>query len=111
MTQDPPQPPPPPPGVSSGSTNKGVGCLYGGLAVVVSATGGSLVGGILSSMTPTSVGALVGIVSLLLPLALLIAAIVRWRKMPGFILGVGLSFAIAAVLLTACLAALSQIQL
>ena len=74
----------------------------GGLAVVVSVIGGSLLGGALSSLTEGS--GLVGIVSLLLPLGLLIAAIVRWRKMPGFILGIGLTFAIVIVTFGACIA-------
>lgn len=69
-----------------------------------------MVGGILSSMTSTSAGTVVGIISLLLPLGLLIAAIVRWRKVPGFMLGIGLTFAITAALFTACLAALSTTQ-
>lgn len=103
MTDDlPPPPPPPPPGTYDETPNKGAGCAYGGLAVVVSAIGGSLLGGILSSMTDPS--GLVGAISLLIPLALLIAAIVRWRTLPGFILGVGLTFAIVIVTFGACIA-------
>lgn len=111
MTDDvpppPPLPPPPPPSeYLNAEPSKGSGCAYGGLAVVASVMGGSLVGTILSSITPTSVGALVGLISLLLPIGLLIAAVVRWRRMPGFILGIGLTFAISAALLTACFAVL-----
>jgi hypothetical protein len=108
MTDDlPPHPPPPPSGNLDAEPKKGTGCAYGGLAVVASAIGGSLLGGIISSITSDSAGALVGIISLLLPIGLLIAAAVRWRKIPGFMLGIGLTFAISAALFTACLAALT----
>lgn len=116
MTDDlpptPPLPPPPPPPSEypDAEPNKGTGCVYGGLAVVASVTAGSLLGAILSSITPTSVGALVGVISLLLPIGLLVAAAVRWRTMPGFMLGIGLTFAISAALFTACIAAISQMQ-
>jgi hypothetical protein len=109
MTDDLPPPPPPPPPPSEyldAEQSKGGGCALGGLAVVVSVIGGTAVGMFLSSITPTSAGALVGTISLLLPIGLLVAAAVRWKKIPGFMLGIGLTFAISAALFTACLAAL-----
>lgn len=105
MTQDPTSLPPPPPPVEGPS--KGAGCAFGGLAVVGSVVGGGILGGILVSILSDQSGLLAAVIGLL-PLGLLIAAGVRWRKVPGFLLGIGLTLAISVALFTACFAAISQ---
>lgn len=47
-----------------------------------------------------------GVIVGLLPIGLLVAAGIRWRRTPGFLLGIGLSFAIVVVVFTACTALL-----
>jgi hypothetical protein len=83
-------------------TSKGLGCFYGGLAFV-----GALIGGsILSSLLVLALGDIGGVGAILgfIPLGLLIAAGVYWRKVPGFLLGIGLTIGISLTLVTACVA-------
>lgn len=83
--------------------SKGLGCFYGGLAVVGSFIGGSILGGLLIGVLGdigSGPGAIVGF----LPLGLLIAAGIYWRKIPGFLLGIGLTIGISLALVTACVA-------
>ena len=82
--------------------SKGLGCFYGGLAVVGAFIGGNiLVGLLLFALGDVGgVGAILGFV----PLGLLIAAGIYWRKIPGFLLGIGLTIAITLALATACVA-------
>lgn len=98
-------PPPPPPPGSPPKPRKGLGCFYGGLAFTGSwILGGAVVSTLLNIMpwTDSFIGTLLG----LLPIALLVAAGIYWRKVPGFLLGIGLSFAIVVVVFTACTALL-----
>ena len=86
------------------SISKGLGCFYGGLAVVGSAVIGSVVGALLFT-TLGDLGAPFAVLNLL-PLALLIGAGIYWRKIPGFLLGIGLTIAISIALAGACTAVL-----
>lgn len=83
-------------------TSKGLGCFYGGLAVVGAFIGGSILSSLLFAALGDSggVGAILGFI----PLGLLIAAGVYWRKIPGFLLGIGLTIGISLALVTACVA-------
>lgn len=96
-------PPPPQPSGAPPEQRKGLGCFYGGLAFV----GSWILGGAAASMlintlpgTDSFVGAVIG----LIPIGLLVAAAIYWRRIPGFLLGIGLSFAIVVVVFTACAA-------
>ena len=90
-------------------TSKGLGCFYGGLAFVGAFIGGS----ILSSLLAVALGDIGGVGAILgfIPLGLLIAAGVYWRKVPGFLLGIGLTIGISLALVTACVAVfVSQVE-
>lgn len=90
----------------------GAGCVLGGLATFVALAGGSIMAGLVAAnvMEPVDdpgqwvVLALVGLV----PLGLLVAAAVYWRKTPGFLLGIGLTVGIGLALFTGCVAILSS---
>jgi hypothetical protein len=86
------------------------GCFVGGLATVGALIGGSIVAGALAFAIPLDSGvgaAIVGFVLVLLPVGLVVAAGVFWRKMPGFLLGIGLTIGISLVLITGCVAIIS----
>lgn len=94
--------PPERPPVSSG-----LGCFYGGLAVVGSMLIGGLVGGLLVNFIGgTDLYAPLGWITSFLPLGLLIFAGVYWRKIPGFLLGIALTIGISIVVVGACTALL-----
>lgn len=102
-----PQPPATPPEPSD--IGKGLGCFFGGLAVVASSLIGSLIVGLLSAASNSIDGSgpltgIIGLLSVVLPIGLLIAAGVKWKSIPGFLLGIGLTIAIVMVLFTACVA-------
>ena len=82
--------------------SKGLGCFNGGLAVVGAFIGGNIFVGFLFAALGDigGVGAILGFI----PLGLLIAAGVYWRKIPGFLLGIGLTIGISLALITACVA-------
>ena len=86
---------------------KGRGCFLGGLATIGAFLGGSFVAGSLAAVIPLDSGVLtviVGAVLALLPIGLLIAAGAYWRKMPGFLLGIGLTIGVGLALFTGCVA-------
>jgi hypothetical protein len=85
---------------------KGIGCLYGGLAFVGSWLAGSLSAALLLGLSPTSTDDVLSVVVGLIPIGLLIAAGVRWHKIPGFLMGIGLTFALVIVIFTSCTALL-----
>ena len=64
--------------------SKGLGCFYGGLAVVGTFIGGNILVGLLFAAIGDIGGA--GAIFGFIPLGLLIAAGVYWRKIPGFLL-------------------------
>lgn len=91
-------------------TGKGLGCFFGGLATVGALIGGSIVAGGSAFAIPLESGvgtAIVGFVLVLLPIGLVVAAGVYWRKMPGFLLGIGLTIGISLALFTGCVAIIS----
>ena len=82
--------------------SKGLGCFYGGLAVIGTFIGGNILVGLLFAGLGDMGGA--SAILGLIPLGLLIAAGVYWRKIPGFLLGIGLTIGISLALVTACVA-------
>ena len=86
------------------SISKGLGCFYGGLAVVGILVIGNVIIGLLFS-TVGDLGAPLAVIGLL-PLAGLVGAGIYWRKVPGFLLGIGLTIAIGIALVGACTAVL-----
>ncbi len=92
-----------PHGAPEPQSKKGRGCFYGGLATVGIFVGSTVVAGVLLASLGDSSGALGGIVGLL-PIALLVAAGIYWRKTPGFLLGIGLTIGISLAVGTACVA-------
>ena len=87
-------------GEGSGEVSKGSGCVLGGLATI----GVGVLGGVIWIVAGgTGVLAPIG---WLLPIALLIGVAYYFRKMPGFLLGVGLTVAIQLVIGGACAAIL-----
>lgn len=88
-------------------TSSGLGCFYGGLAVVASVLIGGLVGALVVNLfAQTDIGAPIGFITGLLPLGLLIFAGIYWRKVPGFLLGIALTIGISIVVVGACTALL-----
>lgn len=90
---------------------KGKGCFYGGLATVGAWIGGGFLVGIALSVLASvfedegsldTIGPVLGVLAFLVPIGLIVAAGYYWRKMPGFLLGIGLTIGISAALLTAC---------
>ena len=81
-------------------SGKGIGCLYGGVAVIASSIIGGILAGLIGAVAG-SVGVLLGVV---LPIGILVAAGIRWRYVPGFLLGIGLTFALWITIFTACAA-------
>ena len=101
MTEDPTPLQPEPEEKQSG---KGIGCLYGGFAVIGSAVVGVILAGFLTAVIPDSMGVLVAVIVVVLPIVVLVAAGVRWKLVPGFLLGIGLTFAVSFTIFTACAA-------
>lgn len=91
--------------------HKGRGCFLGGLAVVAAV----IVSVVVGAFAQTEVfacefecySAFLLITPLLL-IALLVGAGLLWRKTPGFLLGIGVTVALAVVVPTACTALLSR---
>ena len=107
MTPDEPTPipAPPPPPQEDPPVRKGRGCVYGGLAVIVSGIIGGVLGGIITAIIPDSAGAVFGLVGLI-PVAILVLAAMRWKGVPGFLLGIGLTIALQLTIFTGCVALL-----
>lgn len=105
------QPTPDDPDAAEPAPKKGRGCFLGGLTVVAAVIG-SIVVGIFSQATVFACefecySAILLITPILL-IALLVGAGLLWRKTPGFLLGIGVTVALAVVVPTACSALLSQ---
>ena len=101
MTEDPTPVQPEPEKEQSG---KGIGCLYGGFAVIGSAVVGVILAGFLTAVLPDSMGGLAAVIVVALPIGVLVAAGIRWKRVPGFLLGIGLTFAVSFTIFTACAA-------
>lgn len=90
---------------------KGSGCALGGIITVGSlfalpAVLAGLVTAIPSGAGRTITAVIVGV----LPIALLVAAGVYWRKTPGFLLGIGLTIGITLALFTGCIALIAAVS-
>ena len=85
---------------------KGTGCIYGGLAIIASALVGVILAGFVTAIIPDSMGWLSALILILLPIGVLVGAAIRWKKVPGFLLGIGLTFAISITVSTGCAALL-----
>jgi hypothetical protein len=79
---------------------KGRGCFLAGLATVGSIFAGILIGGFVSG----AFGAVGAVLTPIITIGLLIWVGVSQRDTPGFLLGMGLTFAISLALGTACTA-------
>lgn len=100
----PSEPPPPEP-------SRGAGCAYGGLATVVTlfilpVTITALVAAIPSGGARGIAAGIFGLV----PIGLLVAAGIYWRKVPGFLLGIGLTIGITLVVFTGCVALIAALS-
>lgn len=85
----------------------GLGCFFGGLAVVASLLIGGVVSVVLVNVfAQTDLSAPIGWITSLVPVGLLVFAGIYWRKVPGFLLGIALSIGITVVVVTACTALL-----
>jgi hypothetical protein len=99
MTEDPTPVQPEPEEQRSG---KGIGCLYGGFAVIGSAIVGVVLAGFLAAIVPDSMDVLMAVIVVFLPIVVLVGAGIRWKGVPGFLLGIGLTFAISFAIFGAC---------
>jgi MFS superfamily sulfate permease-like transporter len=87
--------------------SSGLGCFYGGVAVVASILISGLVSALLVNLfSQTDISAPIGFITSLLPLGLLIFAGIYWRRVPGFLLGIALTIGISIVVVGACTALL-----
>lgn len=107
------QPTPDDPHAAEPPPKKGKGCFYGGLATVGAFIGGNIIAGLIIAGLAVvfteegsldEIGSSIGLLVSIIPLGLLIAAGFYWRKTPGFLLGIGLTIAISAAVLTGCFA-------
>lgn len=99
------------PGDRGPQPSKGLGAFYGGLATVASFIVGSFVGVVLLVVVTSfiegagfsdladDISAIGGVV-LLLPVGLVVVAGVKWRKTPGFLIGMGTTIAISLAVAT-----------
>ena len=99
------------PGDRGPQPSKGLGAFYGALATIASFIVGSFVGVVLLVVVTSfiegagfsdladDISAIGGVV-LLLPAGLVIVAGVKWRKTPGFLLGMGIAIAISLAVAT-----------
>ncbi len=94
----PSSPPPEPP------QGKGRGCVLGGLAVIGSGVVGWVLSGIVVAIIPDTAEQRFFVFASLFPIAVLIAAAIYWRKVPGFLLGIALTIAIQLTIFTGCAA-------
>ena len=101
MTEEPTPVKPQPEGRQVG---KGAGCVYGGLAVIASALVGVILSGFMVAIIPDSMALLTSLILILLPIGVLVGVSIRWRKVPGLLLGVGLTIAISITVSTGCAA-------
>lgn len=105
MNDSPEEPGPSQPLPKEPEASRGSGCAYGGLATVgalfvLPIAIAALVAAVPSGSGRSIVGGILGI----LPIAILVAAGIYWRKIPGFLLGIGLTIGITLVLFTGCFA-------
>ena len=85
------------------------GCLLGGLAFVVAIIAAAVIGALVafepSEPSPSGLKLRSGLWAFIPPLLLIglpLAAAVYWRKIPGFVLGMGLTIALIIVVPTGC---------
>ena len=85
------------------SEGKGRGCVMGGLALIGASVASGLTTAAFLAVLPDAME-LANIVGLAVFAGLLVWAILSWKSMPGFVLGIGLTFGIIVVVFTACTA-------
>ncbi len=109
------EPGPEDPNQAEPAQHKGRGCFFGGLATVGAWIGGGFLVGIALSVLASvfedegsldTIGPVLGVLALLIPVGLIVAAGYYWRKTPGFLLGIGLTIALTFAIGTACAALL-----
>jgi hypothetical protein len=96
---------PPEQSMEPAKAGKGKGCVFGGLAVLAASLAGIIASGIIAALVPDSAAGLAGLAAFGVWAGLLVWAGIHWKATPGFLLGIGLSFAIPIAILTACTAA------
>ena len=99
------------PGDGVAQPSKGLGAFYGALATIPSYIVGSFVGVVLLVVVTSfiegagfsdladDISAIGGVV-LVLPIGLVVVAGVKWRKTPGFLIGMGITIAISLAVAT-----------
>ena len=99
------------PGDGGAQPSKGLGAFYGVLATIASFIVGSFVGVVLLVVVTSfiegagfsdladDISAIGGVV-LVLPIGLVVVAGVKWRKTPGFLIGMGITIAISLAVAT-----------
>lgn len=85
---------------------KGRGCVMGGLFLLAASFAGVAAAAAVTAAVPDSAGSLATAVSIVVYLGLVVWAVLRWRSIPGFVLGVVLAVAIPIVVVGACTAVL-----
>jgi hypothetical protein len=111
MTEPPEGVEPPPSEPRPPEASTGQGCIYGGLATVVTLVILPIVITALVAAIPSGQGRNIGAgIFGLVPIGLLVAAGIYWRKIPGFLLGIGLSISIALVIFTGCIALIASLS-
>lgn len=83
-----------------GAPSKGRGIGLGVLAALGAVLGGFILGAVIAVMT----GGPGVLAVLIVPIALLVVAGLRWREIPGFLLGIGIAVAVSLVVATGCTA-------
>ena len=99
------------PGDAGAQPSKGLGAFYGVLTTIASFIVGSFVGVVLLVVVTSfiegagfsdladDISAIGGVV-LVLPIGLVVVAGVKWRKTPGFLIGMGITIAISLAVAT-----------
>ena len=89
--------------------HKGRGCLLGGLAFVIAIIAAAVIGALIafepSDPSPTGLKLRGGVLAYVPPLLLIgfpLAVGLYWRKIPGFVLGIGLTIALIIAVPSGC---------